>query len=151
MTRRSQNPTATPRPSRLADEDGAAVLEFALVATVLLGLLYGIVSFGVLLAVEHSLTHAAAEGARAAVGAADGQEVAASQDATHDAIGWLAGWVEPGDVTASMSACTYDSSLDCVRVRIDYPYASRPVLPAFPLVGFVIPDTVRTEAVASVS
>lgn len=151
MTRYSPATATTSRADRLADEDGAAVLEFAIVATVLLAILYGIVSFGVLLAVEHSLTHAAAEGARAAVGAADGQEVATSADATRDAIGWLAGWVEPSDVTSSISTCSYDATLDCVRVRIDYPYSSRPVLPAFPLVGFVIPDNVRTEAVASVS
>ncbi|MBW3657636.1 MAG: pilus assembly protein [Actinobacteria bacterium] len=144
------SPAPQTAPRRVGTEDGSAVLEFALVSILLLGLLYGIITFGLILAVEHSLTGAAAEGARAAVGAPAGEETTASATATRAAIGWLDGWVEPGDVTASLAACDHDPATDCVRVRIDYPYGTRPVLPAFPLVGLLNPDVLRTEAVASV-
>lgn len=142
--------TPAPHPHPDRTEDGSAVLEFALVSVLLLGILYGIITFGLILAVEHSLTGAAAEGARAAVGAADGEEAAVSATATRSAIGWLDGWVEPGDVSSTVAACDHDPTADCVRVRIDYPYGTRPVLPAFPLVGLLAPDVIRTEAVASV-
>jgi hypothetical protein len=135
---------------RAGDEEGSAVLEFALVSVVLLAILYGIITFGIILAVEHSLTNAAAEGARAAVGAPDGEEPSISATATRSAIGWLEGWVEPADVTSAVEGCAHDATERCVRVRIDYPYGSRPVLPPFPLVGLLAPDVIRTEAVATV-
>ncbi len=143
--------THTPTPTRSrSDEEGTAILEFALVSVVLLAILYGIISFGVLLAVEHSLTHAAAEGARAAVGTPAADAVATSEAATRGAIGWLDGWIEPGDVTAAVAPCAHDTAVDCVEVHIDYPYGTRPVLPPFPLLEIVLPDSVRTAAVATI-
>lgn len=131
-------------------EDGAAVLEFAIVSVALLAILYGIITFGIILAVEQTLTHAAAEGARAAVGAPAGEEPTASATATRAAIGWLDGWVQPGDVSSAVASCTHDATETCVEVRIDYPYGARPVLPPFPLVGLLAPDVIRTAAVATV-
>ncbi len=49
------------------DEQGTSLVEFALIATLLMTLLLGIVIFGVLLSKRQVLTQAAAEGARAAV------------------------------------------------------------------------------------
>lgn len=141
--------TPTPTRSR-SDEEGTAILEFALVSVVFLAILYGIISFGVLLAVEHSLTHAAAEGARAAVGTPTAEAVATSEQVTRDAVGWLDGWIEPGDVRAAVAPCAHDTGVDCVEVLIDYPYATRPVLPPFPLLEIVLPDSVRTAAVATI-
>ena len=48
-------------------QQGAAAVEFALIASLLCMLLFGIVEFGVILAVKSSVTQAASEGARAAV------------------------------------------------------------------------------------
>lgn len=55
--------------SHRTDDEGAVLVEFALVAVLLITLLYGIVSFGVLFSVHQSVTQAAADGARAAVAA----------------------------------------------------------------------------------
>ena len=53
---------------RSADgEDGAAAVEFALVVPLLLLLLFGIISFGMIFAQQLSLTNAARQGARVAV------------------------------------------------------------------------------------
>src|SRR6266571_3825611 len=60
------------RPMRMRlrhDQRGAAALEFALVAPLLMFLIYGAVSYGIVLSVKHVMTEAAAEGARAAIGA----------------------------------------------------------------------------------
>lgn len=51
----------------MRDEQGSTLLEFALVATLLVTLLLGIVVFGILLGKRQVLTQATAEGARAAV------------------------------------------------------------------------------------
>jgi Flp pilus assembly pilin Flp len=48
------------------DQRGAAVVEFALIASLLFVLLFGIVEFGFILSIKSSVTQAAAEGARAA-------------------------------------------------------------------------------------
>src|ERR1044072_971056 len=54
------------RRSQRCSEDGAAAVEFALVVPVLVLILFGIISYGVMLSFRQSLSQAAAEGARAA-------------------------------------------------------------------------------------
>lgn len=49
---------------RLSSDDGAAAVEFALVSTLLLALVMGIVAFGFALFEQQSAAHAAREGAR---------------------------------------------------------------------------------------
>ena len=134
----------------LRRQDGAAAVEFALVSIALLAILYGLISFGVLFAVQHTLDQAATEGARAAVGAAPGDEAATSLAATRSDLGWLTAYVQPGDVTANLAPCSFDATVDCVHVAIDYPYGVRPVLPAVPGLGVIVPDHVTSEAVASI-
>ena len=50
------------------DESGAALVEFALVVGLFVFILYGLISFGMILATKQRITNAAAEAARAAVG-----------------------------------------------------------------------------------
>ena len=60
------------RPRRLRrDQTGAAAVEFVLVAIPLFFILYGLIAFGMMLALKQSVTNAAAEGARAVVGVID--------------------------------------------------------------------------------
>lgn len=60
-------PTALASRWRVRDERGSTLIEFALLATLLVTLLLGIVVFGILLGKRQVLTQATAEGARAAV------------------------------------------------------------------------------------
>lgn len=55
------------KPTACKHEKGVAALEFALVFPVLFLVLYGILSYSLVFAAQHSLSQAAAEGARAAV------------------------------------------------------------------------------------
>ena len=48
-------------------ESGAVVVEFAIVFVLFVTLLWGLISYGAIFAVQQSLSHAAAEGARAGV------------------------------------------------------------------------------------
>src|SRR5580765_3522295 len=51
------------------DQSGAALVEFSLVVGLFAFILYGLVSFGMVLATKQKVTAAASDGARAAVGA----------------------------------------------------------------------------------
>ena len=54
-------------PRRHRDEDGAAALEFALVAPLFIMLVFGIISFGLVFAQQLGLSNGARQGARAGV------------------------------------------------------------------------------------
>jgi Flp pilus assembly protein TadG len=56
---------------RHRDEDGAAIVEFAAIFGLFMMLVWGIIAFGAFWATQQAITHAAAEGARAMVGATD--------------------------------------------------------------------------------
>jgi hypothetical protein len=64
--------TRPPGQSRVRGEHGAAAVEFALVVTLLLTLVGGIIDFGLMFNAQISLTHAAREGVRVeAIGTGD--------------------------------------------------------------------------------
>ena len=52
---------------RLRGERGAAAVEFAITAVVLLMIVFGIIEFGILMFDKHVLTNASREGARAGI------------------------------------------------------------------------------------
>ena len=52
---------------RRRDERGAEMVEFAFVVVLLIALLYGIISYGLILAAQATITQAAADGARAGI------------------------------------------------------------------------------------
>src|SRR4051794_2859929 len=66
---------------RLRGENGVEMLEFALVIPIFVFVLYGLIAYGVMLNAKQTITNAASEGARGAVGAqpatAQGQKDAA--------------------------------------------------------------------------
>ena len=62
------------RAARLSERSGAAAVEFALVAPLLVALLLGIVAFGSFLGFAHGLQSIASEAARAAIAGLDSAE-----------------------------------------------------------------------------
>jgi Flp pilus assembly pilin Flp len=73
---------------RGVDEDGAALVEFALVFVLFMMLVWGVIAFGSFWATQQAITHAAAEGARAMVGSLDAENEARAVVARQfDAIG----------------------------------------------------------------
>lgn len=164
MTRHHPRPPAGSRRTPLRrDQKGAAAVEFALVIVPLVFVLYGLIAFGMMLALKQSVTSAAAEGARAVVGVPDdattpGDERLQKARTTVAArLNWLGAKYSPSDVQVSW----YDpSSLTCnytaipssppapttVCVKITYPYSSRPLVPLAPGLGLVTPATLGSEA-----
>jgi len=102
------------RVNPIRSESGQALVEFALVAPILLMLVLGIMQFGI--AFEHSiaLTDAVRAGARAAAVAGPSGATAAAQQAAKDSAGNL----DPAQLGVSVS--TTSSS---ITVEATYPYS----------------------------
>lgn len=139
---------------RARGERGAAVVEFAIASVVLLMLLFGIISYGYALSFKQGLTQAAAEGARAAAVATSGQAAAKAADAVIPALGAF----KKSCTSAGMS-CTYSdaiadtgcSSASCLRVQITYDYKNYPLLPKFPGLSLLLPDTIKSTSITQVN
>ena len=132
---------------RAAGQRGAMLVEFALASTVFMMLVYGAISYGVMFWTKSTITHAAAEGARAAIRSTDPVAGAkASAEAVLDASmpTGKATWAKP--VTPVSGACSYNASATCITVTITYPYAAHPVVPALPLLSF-LPSQLRSTSV----
>lgn len=144
---------------------GAAAVEFALVAPLLLLLVFGIIQYGYMLSFRQAISQGAADGARAAAIAPAGQvnalRVGDAYERLSDALGSYgvrcdSGTLKRGSATvgscaAGIAACPApDAGDDCVTVTVSYDYKGSPLLPPLGL-GIAMPDTLEYAAVAEVS
>lgn len=144
----------TRRPRGRASERGAAAVEFALVAPLLLLLLFGIISYGYMLSFRQAISQGAAEGARAAAVAPPGSDYGAV--ATAAVTEALSSYQ---DVSCGTAAVSCQVTVDpCVAgqtayatVTVDYNYALRPLTPALPGLGIVMPDHLVYTSKAQIS
>lgn len=131
---------------------------------VLLGLLvFGILSFGLVLSFKQDLTRAAAEGARAGAVAVVGAAWTDADEATREAVqgfdrscgvDGMQCYVNLHDCAAPVATRTPSdpwSSGDCVTVELVYDYAGYPLLPRVPVLAGLLPDQVRSTSVARVN
>jgi Flp pilus assembly protein TadG len=142
------------------NERGAAAVEFAIVAIPFFLLLYGLVVFGMALAVKQSVTNAAAEGARAAVGITN--EAAAelkAQEVVASRLDWLGGNYQGSDLTVTWyntttATCGATSPPTgqpmTICVAIDLPYKARGVVPTVPIIDGVTPEHLRSTAIVQI-
>ena len=146
------------------DPSGAAAVEFVLVAIPLFFILYGLIAFGMMLALKQSVTNAAAEGARAVVGVVDDpltttvdERVKKAQDTVANRLGWLGGKYQASDLTVGWYSSGTNScstlpvgisppTPPTICVKITYPYDSRPLIPPAPGLGLITPSTLGSEA-----
>jgi Flp pilus assembly pilin Flp len=150
---------------RRRTDNGAAAVEFALVLPLLVLLLFGIISYGVMLSFRQSLSQAAAEGARAAAVTfleADKQDEAIDAvDQALDSFGLTCAapnLMEDGDdvgdcLVSSPGVCTPVAAdgVKCVTVELVFAYRDNPIVPSFPGVGYVMPEQLTYSAQARVS
>ncbi len=122
------------------DEAGIAILELALTLPALLLVIVGAVTFGVILTVDHSLSAAASEGARAVVGEATEPEArAAATAAATDQLGALGSFGADATVdVAPATDCPSPAGARCITVTVTYPWDTEPIIPD--LFGLVTPD-----------
>jgi Flp pilus assembly protein TadG len=125
-------------------EQGSAVVEFAISVTLLLVLLFGIISYGYVLSFKQGLTQAAAEGARAgAVGSNVSLAVGRSVGAFNKTCG-------SGGLTCNFTT-TSCSGHTCQQVQLIYDYDHYPLLPKFPGLGLLLPGTLTSTSIAEVN
>jgi Flp pilus assembly protein TadG len=139
---------------RGGDERGAAVVEFSIAASLLLVLLFGIISYGYVLSFKQGMTQAAAEGARAgAVGSNVGNAVARSVGAFNKACNTIpaSGLTCKSDTTAWPPVAYTCGTHSCITVTLVYDWKNYPLLPKFPGLGLLLPDTLTSTRVTEVN
>lgn len=132
-------------------EAGIAALEFALILPVLLVVIWTAISYGMVFVVNHTLSAAAAEGARAAIGAPTEPDAVAA--ATAAATSQLDGLGQHA-VNAQLPAPTVDDcpalvETRCLTVRVAYPWVDAPVIPE--MFGVLTPDVLEATSTIQLS
>ncbi len=132
------------------DERGAALVEFALVVPLFVFVLYALIAFGLALSTKHKVTNAAAEGARAGVGAAD--YATATSRATSRITTVLGAPAGRYAVTIPAEAAAPSCGAEkCLSVTIVWDYQNYPVVPEALGLGVALPDTVSSTAIVDYS
>jgi Flp pilus assembly protein TadG len=131
---------------------GAVLVEMALVVTFLSLVVFGIISFGILLGYRQNLTQAATEGARAASVQQDqdDQKTAALAAATSalDELHHTCGSTPDAGITCTVSdvfACPSDPTLACRTVTVTLDNDKHAVVPRVPLLSEFIPSTLHAS------
>ncbi len=144
---------------RLRGDDGAALLEFALVAILLFLLIFGIINYGFMLSFKQDMTRTAAEGARAgAVAYPPGDAEDAARFATMEAAEKTGRTCTTTDgvdgdddglsCLVEIVPCGSQTSLSCVEVTLQYDEGDHPLVGHIPLLSSLPPNTLTSKSVA---
>lgn len=149
---------------RARNERGAAVVEFALVSTLLITLVVGIMSYGYMLSFRQSISQGAAEGARAAAVAVSAtSRVSDAEAALNEALqsygvscntstGQLVrAGSNVGTCSVTIAACANNGTQNCASVALNYLYRDNALVPSMPGVGVFLPKNLSYTSVARVS
>jgi Flp pilus assembly protein TadG len=142
-------------------DSGTAILEFSLIAVILLTIVFGIINFGLILSFKQDMTRAAAEGARAGAVALPATDAWTDADAaTDEAVDGFDKTCGVDGLTCNINlhACTTtvapgtpsnsSSTGDCVTVELVYNYDTNPLLAKLPMIEPFLPDVIRAQSVA---
>lgn len=129
-------------------EEGVAALEFAIVSLLLMTMIFGMITFGFVFALNHSMNHAAAEGARAAIQkstttATQAQIEQFAEDTARQRLSFQAA-KDHAVIDAVVDVCANDPAVDCITVTVDYDYDTHPLVPKLFGVGV---DALNASAV----
>jgi Flp pilus assembly protein TadG len=142
---------------RHRNEDGAEIIEFAIVVVLLCVLLYGIVSVGLSLAARTTITQAAADGARAGIAyTSSAAAITAAEKQAGNDLGWMGqGTCNPSGTAitcvASEAPCASNALNTCLTVTVTYNYAAHPLFPPMPGLGVLTPNTIGATSTLQVS
>ena len=154
VTHRS-TPHRSIRGRRCRDQRGTALVEFSIAVVVLLMLLFGIISYGYALSFKSGLTQASAEGARAAAVASSGTAATAAAAAVAPSLS-----ADNKTCSSSGMSCTYSTlaadtgcaaGTSCIKVQVSYDYNHYPLMPKFPGLGLLLPDTLKSTSITQVN
>jgi Flp pilus assembly protein TadG len=112
---------------------GAVLVEFAITCTLFLTLVYAAIAYGVMFWVKATITHAAGEAARAAIGGVDAVATArTTAEAIIDRTLPAANAASAKPVAPTTAPCAANPAETCITVTVSYPYAAHPVVPTLP-------------------
>ncbi|WP_322046901.1 TadE/TadG family type IV pilus assembly protein [Paraburkholderia sp. J67] len=144
---------------RRSRQRGAAAIEFALAFPLFFAILYGIVMYSMIFLVQHSMTSAAAEGARAALvyqnaanaGAALTSRANAACTRALAVVSWLAKAPTCSQtISTAPAGCASNTAMDCVQISLSYPWSSNPLVPPLPLMGLISPNSLVGNATVQI-
>ncbi|QDQ83723.1 TadE/TadG family type IV pilus assembly protein [Paraburkholderia megapolitana] len=132
-------------------QHGATAVEFAMVFPMFFAIFYAIVTFSLIFVAQQSLTLATEEGARAALSYQPASSVAAAitlraKAACNTATNMVAPMIGNAKCTTVPAACSFDSTMQCIAVTLNYNYASSPLVPNLPVLGAVLPNSLSSTA-----
>lgn len=126
-------------------EDGAALVEFALVVVLLLTMTVGVLTYGVVLWLQQSLTHTASAAARSAIVVPESEIPARVAGIADEQLAWMGAAAGHVQVQPTLvGPCPEGLGTRCVTVDIRYPWGDRPLIPSF--LGLPTPDVVGATA-----
>lgn len=140
--------TTTPR----TGEAGVATLETALTLPLLLAAIWAVISYGLVFTVDHTLSAAASDGARAAVGTTDeAAAAAAAQAAATDRVSRALGSFASDAVvgTPTIDDCAAPAGARCLTIEVTYPWGTAPIVPD--LLSVVTPDQLSATSTVQLS
>jgi hypothetical protein len=140
-------------PSRHArGERGAVLVEFALVVVMLFFVLYGIVAFGMTMALRQSMGQATGEAVRAAI-VFPGSDALKIAEATRIANDTTNGLGKPGfsTITPTIGGCATGGGR-CITVRYVYRYGEpgAAIIPPLPGLGLLLPNALTAVATGQI-
>ena len=132
------------RSGKRRGERGAALVEFALVLPVFVLVLFGLISFGMVLALKQGVTNASADAARSVIGVVDSpstplvdERIVKAEDTVDDRLGWLGtnlghldkevAWYNAATGSCDLSVAPATSPIICVKVT--YPWKDHKLVP----------------------
>jgi hypothetical protein len=136
-------------------ERGVALVEMALVVGILALFLFGIITFGVTLSFDQTLTQASNEAARAAAVAPRDLAVERAQAAAERVLsGWDVGCDDGRGLTCSfvIAPCSNGPSsvTECMTVELRYDLEGHPRVPGILLVDEALPEDLVARVVVEV-
>lgn len=152
---------------RRSSEHGAVFVEFVLVLPFLLGIIFLIINFGVMLSFRQALSQAAAEGARAAAVAPANHTYSDRRTRARDTVnlafqgqggapvscgtGGLACYVSPDVAPGSPAGPACGEATKCIRVALVYNYEDNPRITVLDFFGPLLPETLSYTASARIN
>jgi Flp pilus assembly protein TadG len=134
----------------IRNERGAAALEFAIVAQLLFLLLYGLIMYGFVFALDHNISQASAEAARHAISEpTTATEATIISDAETDARNHISfGTAKTNAVITAdiIHNCNGVTNLRCIHVSITYDWRAHPVIPGFVGMQHLAPAQIGAES-----
>jgi Flp pilus assembly protein TadG len=147
------------RHQRRRSQRGVAMIEFALAFPLFFAVLYAIVMYSMIFLVQQSLTSAAAEGARAALGYQYAANTSAALTSRANAactralavVNWLTKAPQcTQTVSTAPSGCASNTAMDCVQITLSYPWSTYPLVPPLPLMGLISPTSLVGQATVQI-